>query len=118
MAEYSCINETICTVLQAKAAVFLVDISAVAEGQLISPSARRLNFGLQSVSQQLGKLLLAKGCTAQAPDTLDILRNAILRVAESAAEAGHILGQVGLAFPLSLFPRGSFPLSTFPTPPI
>lgn len=75
---------------------FSADVSAALDGQLLSPSATQVDFGLHSVLQMLAQLLEARGCTLRDSLALAVLRNAILRVADSAEEVNDILSKVSL----------------------
>ena len=57
-------------------------------------SATRLDFGLHSVLSQLQQLFEARGVGSLGVSALEVLRNAVLRVAESATEAKSILSKV------------------------
>ena len=77
--------------------VLCADISTVSDGQLVASSARRLAFGLHTILAQLGLLLEARGVASLGASALEVLRNAILRVTESAAKARTILSKVSAA---------------------
>ena len=69
-------------------------MAMVSEGQLYVPSARRLPFGMHSVSQHLQRLLRDKGVAVPDASALSVLRNAVIRVADSAEEARELLSKV------------------------
>ena len=70
------------------------DVAMVSEGQLYVPSARRLPLGMHSVSQHLERLLRDKGVLVPDASALSVLRNAVIRVADSAEEARELLSKV------------------------
>ena len=70
------------------------DIATVSEGQLYVPGTRRLPFGALSVSRYLAERLQQRGVPVPDPAALDVLRDTIVRVADTAEEAQALMSKV------------------------
>ena len=66
----------------------------MSEGQLYVPGTRRLPFGALSVSRHLAKRLQQRGVPVPDPAALDVLRDTIVRVADTAEEAQALISKV------------------------
>lgn len=82
-----------------KALAWSADIAAVAEGQVIYHSSKRLPYGGQDLDQYLHRVLEQQGIQCHSLHALQKLKEACTRIASpdtSAAEVGHTIAQLDL----------------------